>query len=97
LPCHVFQMSADSRCLEPAPESTVEQHVSPAVAAKYEADGLYAVGGWTYSPQFHPVVVSASHRARFVESSIRILEDYGLEHVTFSPLQRSTLIFDQWP
>jgi GH18 family chitinase len=37
------------------------------------------VGGWTYSPKFHPVVVSPSLRARFVESSIALLEDYGLD------------------
>ncbi|KLO14596.1 glycoside hydrolase [Schizopora paradoxa] len=40
---------------------------------------LLSIGGWTYSPSFHPVVVSPSHRARFVESSIKLLEDYGLD------------------
>ncbi|KAK6336070.1 Endochitinase 1 [Orbilia brochopaga] len=40
---------------------------------------LISIGGWTYSPKFHPVVVDPSKRAKFVESSIKILEDYGLD------------------
>ncbi|KAE9411518.1 glycoside hydrolase family 18 protein [Gymnopus androsaceus JB14] len=32
---------------------------------------LLSIGGWTYSPSFHPVV--------FVESAVRLLEDYGLD------------------
>jgi chitinase len=40
---------------------------------------LLSIGGWTYSPSFHPVVVNPAARAQFVESSIRILEDYGLD------------------
>ncbi|KAG9035681.1 Endochitinase 1 [Tulasnella sp. JGI-2019a] len=40
---------------------------------------LLSIGGWTYSPKFHPVVVSRSARAEFVRSSIKILEDYGLD------------------
>ena len=40
---------------------------------------LLSIGGWTYSPSFHPVVVSPAHRQRFVESSIKILEDYGFD------------------
>jgi chitinase len=40
---------------------------------------LLSIGGETYSPAFHPVVVSASLRARFVSSSIKLLEDYGLD------------------
>lgn len=40
---------------------------------------FFLVGGWTYSPKFHPVVVSPALRARFVESSIALLEDYGLD------------------
>ncbi|KAF8629670.1 hypothetical protein AX17_005609 [Amanita inopinata Kibby_2008] len=40
---------------------------------------LLSIGGWTYSPQFHPVVVNPSLRSRFVESSIKLLEDYGLD------------------
>jgi chitinase len=40
---------------------------------------LLSIGGWTYSPKFHPIVVSPSHRAKFVESSIALLEDYGLD------------------
>jgi chitinase len=40
---------------------------------------LLSIGGWTYSPRFHPVVVSPERRAKFVESAIRLLEDYGLD------------------
>ncbi|KAL0057133.1 Chitinase 4 [Marasmius tenuissimus] len=40
---------------------------------------LLSIGGWTYSPSFHPVVVSPHLRAKFVESSIKLLEDYGLD------------------
>ena len=40
---------------------------------------LLSIGGWTYSPSFHPVVVNPSFRTRFVQSSVKILEDYGLD------------------
>jgi len=40
---------------------------------------LLSIGGWTYSPQFHPIVINSSLRARFVQSSIKLLEDYGLD------------------
>ncbi|GLB37065.1 putative glycosyl hydrolase 18 family protein [Lyophyllum shimeji] len=40
---------------------------------------LLSIGGWTYSPHFHPVVVNPALRARFVSSSVRLLEDYGLD------------------
>lgn len=40
---------------------------------------LLSIGGWTYSPSFHPVVVNPAARAQFVESSIKLLEDYGLD------------------
>jgi chitinase len=40
---------------------------------------LLSIGGWTYSPTFHPIVVSPTLRAKFVESSIQLLEDYGLD------------------
>jgi chitinase len=40
---------------------------------------LLSIGGWTYSPNFHPVVVNARLRQRFVETSVKILEDYGLD------------------
>jgi len=40
---------------------------------------LLSIGGWTYSPTFHPIVVSPVLRAKFVESSIKLLEDYGLD------------------
>jgi chitinase len=40
---------------------------------------LLSIGGWTFSPNFHPVVVNAKLRKRFVETSVKILEDYGLD------------------
>ncbi|KAG8848961.1 Endochitinase 1 [Tulasnella sp. 330] len=40
---------------------------------------LLSIGGWTYSPKFHSVVVSRAARMDFVRSSIKILEDYGLD------------------
>jgi chitinase len=40
---------------------------------------LLSIGGWTYSPSFHPVVVNPSLRAKFVQSSIQLLEDYGID------------------
>jgi chitinase len=40
---------------------------------------LLSIGGWTYSPSFHPVVVNPSFRAKFVQSSIELLEDYGID------------------
>ncbi|KAF8906543.1 glycoside hydrolase family 18 protein [Gymnopilus junonius] len=40
---------------------------------------LLSIGGWTYSPSFHPVVVNPTLRAKFVESSVQLLEDYGLD------------------
>jgi len=40
---------------------------------------LLSIGGWTYSPSFHPVIVNATLRAKFVQSSVKILEDYGLD------------------
>ncbi|EKM80957.1 hypothetical protein AGABI1DRAFT_112662 [Agaricus bisporus var. burnettii JB137-S8] len=40
---------------------------------------LLSIGGWTYSPSIHPVVVNPTLRAKFVESSVRLLEDYGLD------------------
>ncbi|KAF9653208.1 glycoside hydrolase [Thelephora ganbajun] len=40
---------------------------------------LLSIGGWTYSPSFHPVVVSPVFRSKFVESSVKLLEDYGLD------------------
>ncbi|KAG6866346.1 hypothetical protein C0991_005267 [Blastosporella zonata] len=40
---------------------------------------LLSIGGWTYSPTFHPVVVDPALRANFVHSAVRILEDYGLD------------------
>ena len=40
---------------------------------------LLSIGGWTYSPSFHPVVVNPTFRVRFVQSAVQILEDYGLD------------------
>lgn len=40
---------------------------------------LLSIGGWTYSPSFHPVVVNPILRSKFVESSVQLLEDYGLD------------------
>ncbi|KAG6837720.1 hypothetical protein H0H93_003522 [Arthromyces matolae] len=40
---------------------------------------LLSIGGWTYSPSFHPVVVDSTRRANFVKSAVAILEDYGLD------------------
>lgn len=40
---------------------------------------LLSIGGWTYSPNFHHVVVHAGLRKRFVETSVKMLEDYGLD------------------
>ncbi|KXN90603.1 Endochitinase 1 [Leucoagaricus sp. SymC.cos] len=40
---------------------------------------LLSIGGWTYSPSFHPVVVNPALRSKFVASSVQILEDYGFD------------------
>ncbi|KAK6342306.1 Endochitinase 1 [Orbilia javanica] len=40
---------------------------------------LISIGGWTYSPKFHPIVIDPAKRAKFVETSVQILEDYGLD------------------
>ncbi|KAK2463279.1 hypothetical protein APHAL10511_004934 [Amanita phalloides] len=40
---------------------------------------LLSIGGWTYSPQLHPVVINPSSRAKFVQTSVTLLEDYGLD------------------
>ncbi|KAG6844561.1 hypothetical protein H0H87_005903 [Tephrocybe sp. NHM501043] len=40
---------------------------------------LLSIGGWTYSPTFHPIVVNPTLRANFVRSAVSILEDYGFD------------------
>jgi chitinase len=40
---------------------------------------LLSIGGWSYSPSFHPVVVNPQARYTFVQSAVRLLEDYGLD------------------
>ena len=40
---------------------------------------LLSIGGWTYSPTFHPVVVNPALRSKFVASAVRLLEDNGLD------------------
>ncbi|GBE81093.1 Endochitinase B [Sparassis crispa] len=40
---------------------------------------ILSIGGWTYSPTFHPIVVSPALRSKFVASAIRLLEDNGLD------------------
>ncbi len=40
---------------------------------------ILSIGGWTYSPTFHPIVVNPALRSKFVASSIRLLEDNGLD------------------
>ena len=40
---------------------------------------ILSIGGWTYSPSFHPVVVDPRLRSKFVASAIRLVEDNGLD------------------
>ena len=40
---------------------------------------ILSIGGWTYSPTFHPIVVSPPLRSKFVASAIRLLEDNALD------------------
>jgi chitinase len=40
---------------------------------------LLSIGGWTYSPHFHPVVVSPASRKTFVGSAVQMMEDLGLD------------------
>lgn len=40
---------------------------------------LISIGGWTYSPSFHPIVVDPPKRKKFVESSLEMVENFGLD------------------
>lgn len=40
---------------------------------------IMSIGGWTYSPNFHAMVVDPSMRSTFVQSAIQILQDYALD------------------
>ncbi|KAJ3570324.1 hypothetical protein NP233_g4476 [Leucocoprinus birnbaumii] len=42
---------------------------------------LLSIGGWTYSANFNPVVVSSTLRAEFVKSTVQLLEDYGFDGI----------------
>jgi len=40
---------------------------------------LLSIGGWTYSPNFAPMIGDPQKRATFVTSSIALLEDYAFD------------------
>ncbi|CAE6413806.1 unnamed protein product, partial [Rhizoctonia solani] len=40
---------------------------------------LLSIGGWSYSPALHPIVVDPHKRATFVETAVTLLEDLGLD------------------
>lgn len=40
---------------------------------------ILSIGGWTYSPNFHAMIVNPSMRSVFVQSSIQLLQDYALD------------------
>lgn len=40
---------------------------------------LLSIGGWTYSPNFHDVVISSDKRNRFVASAVALMEDLGFD------------------
>ena len=40
---------------------------------------LLSIGGWTYSPNFHTMIVNPSMRNVFVNSAVQILQDYALD------------------
>ncbi|CAE6390466.1 unnamed protein product [Rhizoctonia solani] len=40
---------------------------------------LLSIGGWTYSPALHPIIVDPHKRAKFVETAVTLLEDVGLD------------------
>ncbi|KAG8696427.1 Endochitinase 1 [Ceratobasidium sp. 395] len=40
---------------------------------------LLSIGGWTYSPALHPIVVDHHKREKFVKTAVELLEDVGLD------------------
>lgn len=40
---------------------------------------LLSIGGWTYSASFHPIVVNPALRSAFVSTSVKLVEDFGLD------------------
>lgn len=40
---------------------------------------LLSIGGWTYSPALHPIIVDPKKRERFVHTAVEIMEDVGLD------------------
>lgn len=44
---------------------------------------MLSIGGWTYSSSFPPIATHPGRRAKFVQSTIELLEDYGLDGYMF--------------
>jgi len=58
----------------PGHESLRELQIYELKKANRHLKVLLSIGGWMYSPHFHPVVVNAELRRKLVESSLKILE-----------------------